>query len=175
MAEVDIKAVIGLGNPGSRFEYTRHNIGFRVLDEIAQRYGAQWRDRDMMELAEVQIAGKKILLIKPQTFMNESGRVIPFLSKQGIKAENIMVVHDELEKPFGSISVRVGGSAHGHNGLRSIIEQCGADFARLRFGIGRPGGNLKVGDFVLQNFGPEEHVDEHISTAASEVERVISN
>lgn len=174
-SEVHIKAVIGLGNPGQKFVNTRHNIGFRIVEELGALHGAQWRDRDMMEIAEVQIAGQNILLIKPQTFMNDSGKVIPFLTKQGIKADNLLVVHDELEKPFGDISVRVGGSARGHNGLRSIIEQCGADFARLRFGIGRPAGDLKVGDYVLQNFTEQENqLHQLIIDAAHDIEQMIS-
>jgi PTH1 family peptidyl-tRNA hydrolase len=97
-----------------------------------------------MLLAEVMINNKKVLLIKPQAFMNSSGNVIPFLSKQGIKAENILVVHDELEQPFGKISFKVGGSARGHNGVRSIIAACGENFVRVRFGIGRPNQKSKL-------------------------------
>src|SRR5579872_2341140 len=98
-----IKAIIGLGNPGKQFHYTRHNIGFLVLDTLAESEHATWKEKENQEIAEIHVNGQKIILIKPQTFMNNSGKVIPSLLKQGIKAENILVVHDELEKPFGKI------------------------------------------------------------------------
>ncbi|KKP35368.1 MAG: peptidyl-tRNA hydrolase [candidate division TM6 bacterium GW2011_GWF2_32_72] len=155
MEQIDgskIKVIIGLGNPGVKYVCTRHNIGFLVLDELADMFGGKFRTKDNMELAEINIGGKKILLIKPQTFMNNSGQVIPFLNKQGIKPENILVVHDELELPFGKLNFKFGGSAKGHNGLRSIISACGPDYLRLRFGIGRPEDRISVGDYVLQPF-----------------------
>lgn len=148
----NIKAILGLGNPGHRFTFTRHNIGFRILDALAEKYNASWKTKDHYESAEIDINNKRILLIKPQTFMNNSGNIIPMLSKQGIKAENILVVHDELEKPFGKIEFKTGGSHKGHNGLRSIIEKCGADFHRLRFGIARPENKEDVPEYVLSNF-----------------------
>lgn len=150
-----LKAVIGLGNPGSKFYNTRHNIGFRIVDELAQTYGGLWQKKNEMEYAEITINNQRITLIKPQTFMNSSGRVVPALLKKGIKPENILVVHDELEKPFGHVSIKIGGSAKGHNGLRSIITACGADFPRLRFGIGRPAHKEDVPDYVLMNFSED--------------------
>lgn len=150
--QLDIKAIIGLGNPGPNYYYTRHNIGFRVLDELAKAYGLSWQSKDNAEIATLMKDGKKILLIKPQTFMNTSGKVIPALLKQGIKTENILVIHDELEQPFGNLKMRVGGSARGHNGLKSIIAACGDQFARLRFGIGRPAVKEDVPDYVLEKF-----------------------
>lgn len=156
--QLDIKAIIGLGNPGPNYYYTRHNIGFRVLDELAKAYNLSWQSKDNQEIATLMKDDKKILLIKPQTFMNSSGKVIPYLIKQGIKAENILVVHDELEQPFGTIKIRVGGSARGHNGLKSIISACGDQFARLRFGIGRPTFKEDVPNYVLEKFkeNPED-------------------
>ena len=153
-----IKAIIGLGNPGAAYYKTRHSIGFRVVDELAHMYDGNWRHRDEMETADVIIDNKKVILVKPQTFMNSSGRVIPFLIKQGIRPENVLVVHDELEMPFGKIAIRKGGSARGHNGLRSIIEACGPDFYRLRFGVARPERKEDVGNYVLQPFSqkPED-------------------
>lgn len=148
----EIKAVIGLGNIGPKYERTRHNIGFMVLDALAEAYGLSWQHKDCAEIAVGMIADKKITLVKPQTFMNSSGKVIPLLTKQGIRSENMLVVHDELEKPFGSVAIRFGGSARGHNGLRSIIEQGGADFYRVRCGIGRPDRKEDVGDYVLSPF-----------------------
>lgn len=146
------KAILGLGNPGSKFENTRHNIGFKVLDTLAQKYGAEFKEQGDMELARLFIYEKPVLLIKPQTFMNNSGAVMPYLRKQGIEPDDILVVHDELEMPFGKIAIRLGGSARGHNGLRSIIAACGEKFYRLRFGIGRPERKEDVGNFVLQKF-----------------------
>ncbi len=147
-----IKVIIGLGNPGKKYQFTRHNIGFRILDALAEKYNASWKAKDNYESAEIDINGKRILLIKPQTFMNNSGNIIPMLTKQGIKPENILVVHDELEKSFGKIEFKTGGSHKGHNGLRSIIEKCGPDFHRLRFGIARPENKEDVPDYVLSNF-----------------------
>lgn len=166
-----IKAIIGLGNPGPKYYKTRHSIGFRVLDELGQRYGAHWLANELAETAEIVIGDHKLILVKPQTFMNSSGKVIPALLKRGIKAENILVVHDELEKPFGALAFKIGGSHRGHNGLRSIIEFCGADFARLRFGIGRPENKDDVGDYVLEPFNePQDKVEQYIMQAADMIE-----
>src|SRR5579871_1211881 len=117
---LDIKAIIGLGNPGKQYYHHRHTIGFRVLDALCEHYGGNWQTKEMMEYAEIVVNGKNIMLIKPQTYMNSSGKVIPFLQKKGLQPANLLVVHDELELPFGTIKVRVGGSAKGHNGLKSI-------------------------------------------------------
>lgn len=148
----DIKAIIGLGNPGPAYKKTRHNIGFLVVDALAERCSAQWLHKDMYDIAYAEIAGKQIMLIKPLTFMNNVGKIIPMLSKKGITSAQILVIHDELEKPLGSLQIRLGGSARGHNGLRSIISSIGQDFNRLRFGIGRPECKEDVADWVLSNF-----------------------
>lgn len=155
-----IKAIIGLGNPGAKFELTRHNIGFLVVDEIAQQHNAQWVGGKNMLYAEAQIMSNgefsKVWLVKPQTFMNSSGEVMGWLTKKGVKANEVLVVHDELEKKFGTFMTRFGGSARGHNGLRSIISFIGADFWRLRIGIDRPKEKSQVGNYVLQRFAPAE-------------------
>jgi len=164
--DFEIKAIIGLGNPGSKYYHNRHNIGFRIADALAYRFNVIWDSKPDMEVATVNINGKNVFLIKPQTFMNSSGRVISFLQKKGIKPENILVIHDELEFPFGKIRIRQGGSARGHNGLRSIIGYCGKDFLRLRFGIGRPEVKEMVGEYVLHNFSEgSEEVDGLIDQA----------
>lgn len=150
--EKNIKAIIGLGNPGHQYRNNRHNIGFKVLDALAEQHSASWLSKPLMQVTDIQLDNKKVLLIKPQTFMNSSGQVISFLQKKGIDAENILVVHDELEKKFGSIMIRQGGSHRGHNGLRSIIGVCGQDFWRIRFGVGRPENKDDVSDYVLSNF-----------------------
>ena len=164
--DFEIKAIIGLGNPGPKYYQNRHNIGFRIVDALANRFNGLWDVKPNMEVATANINGKNVLLIKPQTFMNTSGKVIPFLQKKGIKPDQILVVHDELEFPFGKITTRFGGSARGHNGLRSIIGVCGKDFLRLRFGIGRPEEREMVGQYVLQNFSePPQDVENLIDQA----------
>ncbi len=169
-----LTTIIGLGNPGPRFEGTHHNVGFMIVDALATKYGGVWQHKENMALASITIGDKKIVLIKPLTFMNESGAIFPILQKKGIKGENIIVVHDELEKPFGSISFRQGGSHRGHNGLRSIIEVIGADFLRLRFGIGRPADKAEVSDYVLARFTqPAQQVAEHITHAVEMIEEKI--
>jgi peptidyl-tRNA hydrolase, PTH1 family len=170
----DIKAIIGLGNPGSKYYNTRHNIGFRILDALALAHNAYWQEKDNMLLTNVHHEGRTILLIKPQTFMNSSGKVIPFLLKKGIKPENILVVHDEIELPFGKIKVRFGGSAKGHNGLRSIIDIIGKDFIRLRFGVDRPRTSQEVPDYVLAPFTDRpEQVDLHIGEAVAKIGELV--
>lgn len=172
--QLEIKAIIGLGNPGPKYYKTRHSIGFRVLDELAQRFGARWSADALAETTTIMIGDHKLILMKPQTFMNSSGKVIPGLAKQGIKSQNILVVHDELEKPFGALAFKIGGSHRGHNGLRSIIEACGADFARLRFGIGRPENKDAVPDYVLETFdAPSDKVEELIGQAVDMIENSI--
>ena len=106
MNNSQIKVIIGLGNPGNSYKNTRHNIGFRIVDSVAQEYNGTWRKRDNMEISEISINNHKILLIKPQTFMNSSGQVLPYLKKQGINSQEILVVHDELEMPFGKMSLK---------------------------------------------------------------------
>ncbi len=152
-----IRAIIGLGNPGAKYYKTRHSIGFRVLDELARVNGSSWQENNNMMYASVSgIALQTVYLIKPQTFMNTSGEVMPWLNKKGIKGNQIIVVHDELEKSFGVNSIKFSGSAKGHNGLRSIIGMIGQDFWRLRFGIGRPQAETSVSDYVLNPFSQKE-------------------
>jgi PTH1 family peptidyl-tRNA hydrolase len=146
------KAIIGLGNPGSRFTYTRHNIGFLFVDFLAHAYGGVWKSGPECEVATILNGEQSLLLIKPQTFMNNSGAVWSFLAKKGIRVDQLIVVHDELEKKFGTFQVRHGGSARGHNGLRSLIAACGEQFWRIRLGIDRPVDKNKVPDYVLEKF-----------------------
>jgi len=156
-----IKAIIGLGNPGPSYYKTRHSIGFRVIDALADQENAAWSGKETMELATIQLNNRSILLVKPMTYMNSSGVVIPFLNKKGIKADEIMVIHDELELPFGTIAFKTGGSSKGHNGLKSIISACGEDFHRVRVGISRPATREEVPDFVLSPFPPSQESDIH--------------
>lgn len=166
-----IKVIIGLGNPGLNYYYTRHSIGFRVVDELAKKYAGNWKTQGNAMYASIMINDRPVTLVKPQTFMNSSGQVIPFLQKQGIKPENVLVVHDELEHPFGKITFRMGGSHKGHNGLRSIIQLMGLDFLRLRWGIGRPEHKEDVPEYVLQDFKePGAEVNQGIEKALSMIE-----
>ena len=169
-----IKAIIGLGNPGSKFEYTRHNIGFMVMDALADAYQGSWRTKGDIVYADILIGDHKLMLIKPQTFMNESGIIMAELRKKGIELENIIVVHDELEKPFGSVTTKEGGGHRGHNGLRSIIQQSGPDFIRISCGIGRPEQKEQVSDYVLSKFseGPDE-VTDMVDEAVIAIEKLI--
>jgi len=171
-----IKIIIGLGNPGKQYHYNRHNIGFLVLDELAHKHNSSWQKKGDRETAEIEVNGEKITLVKPQTFMNTSGKVVPSLLKQGLKSENLLVVHDELEKPFGKVELKTGGSHKGHNGLRSIIEFCGADFVRLRFGIGRPERKEDVADYVLSNFSEKPaDLENLINTSVEVIERQLNS
>lgn len=167
-----IKVIIGLGNPEKHFENTRHNIGFRVVDTLVNRHNSSWSEQKNMLVANININVHNVILVKPFTYMNNSGSVMPYFIKKGIKVENILVVHDELEKKFGALSFKVGGSHRGHNGLRSITQFIGDGFSRLRFGIGRPQDKAYVGNYVLQNFLPEEQsvIDEKIDQSCEMIE-----
>jgi peptidyl-tRNA hydrolase len=151
-----MKAIVGLGNPGPRFVKTRHNVGFRVVDAIADCCGGVWHESGDVAHTQVVWGTQSFVLVKPLTFMNNSGQAIPFLLKKGIKPDEILVIHDELEKPFGKLMLKFGGSSRGHNGLRSLESVIGSDFWRLRFGIGRPASKDQVSDYVLTQFTPAE-------------------
>lgn len=149
----EIKAIVGLGNPGPTYSFTPHNIGFLILDQLFDVWqGSSWIEKQNMFTASVRVNDQEILLIKPQMFMNSSGEILQHLNKRGIKIENILVVHDEIDYPFGKINIKDGGSARGHNGLRSLIEHGGQNFLRLRCGVGRPDSAADVGSFVIKPF-----------------------
>ena len=161
--KLEIKAIVGLGNPGPAYSTTRHNIGFQVVDRFADQYMGSWQSKQNMEICSIILNDHKILLVKPMTFMNDSGKTLSHLAKQGIKQENILVVHDELELPFGTLKLKFDGSAKGHNGLKSIIAHGGSNFLRLRFGIDRPVDRNEVPDYVLSKFRePQSLIDEKI-------------
>src|SRR5438105_12909910 len=153
-----MRLVVGLGNPGTRYARNRHNIGFRAVEAIAGRYGfPAFRDRFKGELAEGVIAGQRRLLLRPQTFMNDSGEsVLAAMSFYKIPPEEIVVIHDELDLRPGKVRVKRGGGSAGHNGLRSIDATIGPDYWRVRIGIGHPGIKELVHPYVLQNFTPDE-------------------
>jgi PTH1 family peptidyl-tRNA hydrolase len=168
--------VVGLGNPGREYAETRHNVGFMVAEELARRTGGSWRGKFSGELAEVRLDGMRLALLRPQTFMNESGRsVAAALRFFKVEPEDLLVVHDEVDLDPGRLQVRLGGGLAGHNGLRSVAQQVGSpDFARLRIGVGRPerGDPRPVADFVLSEFPPELDVGALVSRAADAVESV---
>ena len=161
--------VVGLGNPGRSYERTRHNAGYLVVDELARRHGGSWRRKKRAEVAEISVGPRNVTLVKPTTFMNDSGSA---LVAYGPK--NLTVVHDELDLPRGDVRVKVGGGAGGHNGLRSTIRSIGPDFVRVRVGIGRPDDpRFSVTDYVLGRM--EEAVKDAIPTAADAVEAVLTH
>ena len=153
-----MRLIAGLGNPGPRYARNRHNVGFMAIEAIARRYGfPAIRSRFKGELAEGTIAGERRLLLRPQTFMNASGEsVLAAMSFYKIAPGDIAVIHDELDLRPGKVRVKRGGGGAGHNGLRSIDGLIGADYWRVRIGIGHPGIKELVQPYVLQNYPPDE-------------------
>jgi PTH1 family peptidyl-tRNA hydrolase len=149
---------VGLGNPGARHAHNRHNIGFMAVEAIARRYAfAPFRARFQSRASEGQIAGERIVLIEPQTFMNESGRAVQEAARfYKIGLEDIVVFHDELDLAPGKLRVKVGGGNAGHNGLRSITAHMGNEYKRVRLGIGHPGDKSLVYSYVLSDFAKSE-------------------
>jgi PTH1 family peptidyl-tRNA hydrolase len=170
---IDLKVIVGLGNPGSKYTETRHNAGFWFIEEVAHQYSATFRPDKKFhgEVAKVSIAGKDIWLLKPDTFMNLSGRSVQsLLSFYRITAEQLLVAHDEIDLDPGTAKLKTGGGHGGHNGLRDIINQLGTkDFHRLRIGVGHPGSKDQVVDFVLHNASRDERalIDRDIDDAVS--------
>lgn len=175
--------VAGLGNPGPRYEATRHNVGFRVVDRWVERHGgASWRDKFEGQLATVDCkSGERVLVLKPMTFMNLSGHCVrAATSFFKIDPVNLLVVHDELDLPFGEYRLKQGGGAAGHNGVSSIIEQLGTDgFGRLRFGIGRAPADFvgSAADFVLESFplADRAQLTELIDTSSKVLDQVVND
>ena len=150
--------VAGLGNPGKKYRGNRHNIGFMAVDRLAQSLGiTSDRVEQRAIVAKTRLAGKPLLIVKPQTFMNSSGDSIgPLANFYKIPAENVLVIYDEIDLPFGTIRARANGGANGQNGVKSIINHLGKEFPRVRLGIGRPPGKMPVHAWVLQDFRGEE-------------------
>ncbi len=149
-----MKLLIGLGNPGARYARNRHNVGFMAVEAIAERHGiGPWRRRFQGEAAEGRIGGDKVLLLKPQTYMNESGRAAGEAARFfKLPPADMIVFHDELDLAPGKVKVKQGGGHAGHNGLKSLTAHCGAEFWRVRIGIGHPGDKSKVTAHVLGDF-----------------------
>ncbi len=174
-----VKLIVGLGNPGSKYEETRHNAGFLLLDEIARAYGASFTpDKKFQgETARVTIAGKDVRLLKPTTFMNLSGESVqPMSSFYRIEIENVLVAHDELDLLPGTVRLKRSGGHGGHNGLRDIIKHLGRDFIRVRLGIGHPGNAKQVSSFVLKRAPSSEQalLQQSIDDVVRELPQIVS-
>jgi PTH1 family peptidyl-tRNA hydrolase len=170
--------VAGLGNPGREYGRTRHNVGWLVVDELARRHDGSWRSKFSGSLAEIRLGDARLALLKPETYMNESGRSVAAAARFfKIPAESLLVVHDDVDLEPARLQARRGGGLAGHNGLRSLAQHLGTqDFLRLRIGVGRPGrGDPRpVSDWVLSPFAPEEDVEALVGRAADAVETIVA-
>jgi len=176
---VTVVLVAGLGNPGSRYDRTRHNVGFDVVERLADRAGISLREkRFKAELGSGRVGGESVVLCKPQTFMNRSGDSIgPMAGWYKLPPEQVVVLHDDLDLPFGDVRVKVGGGHGGHNGLRDLVRALpNPGFVRVRVGIGRPPPKMDVAGFVLAKWTPEEagQLDGVVERAADAVEAVLA-
>ncbi len=162
-----MKIIAGLGNPGAEYEKTKHNVGFMFLDAFARKHGvSSWRTKQDMLVAELMLGGEKTLLVKPLTFMNESGRAIgPLLTWYKLSVEALIVIHDDMDLPVGTVRLRKKGSAGGHNGMKSLLYHLqDENFGRVRIGIGHPPAERDVVSYVLSPFSAEDRakIDEAI-------------
>jgi PTH1 family peptidyl-tRNA hydrolase len=172
--------VVGLGNPGPRYERNRHSIGFRVVDRLAERHRVEgFREKGGAQVATGSLGTTRIVLLKPMEYMNVSGHAVQRAAAfHKVDAAHTIVVHDEIDFPFGRLKVKADGGHGGHNGVRSVIQQLGSDaFARVRVGVGRPEGERgpSVADFVLSDFPASmtPEVDELTDRAADAVEAIV--
>jgi PTH1 family peptidyl-tRNA hydrolase len=166
--------VVGLGNPGREYVRNRHNVGHMVVDELARRHDGSWKSKFSGQLADVRIDGHRVALLKPETYMNESGRSVKAAAAfYKLEPDAILVVHDESDLEPGRLQARRGGGLAGHNGLRSVAQHLGTpEFLRLRIGVGRPGrGDRRdLADYVLSDFEPHEDAEALVRRAAEAVE-----
>jgi peptidyl-tRNA hydrolase, PTH1 family len=177
-----VKVVVGLRNPGSDYEGTRHNIGAEILGELAHRHGERFKAKMMRtrcEIAEIRLGAEKVVLALPLSFMNESGgpaSAILRYVKSGV--DELLVVHDDIDLDFGRLRIQVGGGSGGHNGIRSLERSLGTkEFSRLKVGVGRPPGRQDPADFVLRRFGTRERTEADLMVvdAADVVERWVTD
>jgi PTH1 family peptidyl-tRNA hydrolase len=178
MAGLPLRIIVGLGNPGPEHQVTRHNAGFWFVDVLARRFGGDFRDyrKYSGETARVAISGTELILLKPTTYMNRSGLSVRQISDFfKIAPEEILVAHDELDLPVGSVRLKSGGGHGGHNGLRDTIAHIGENFWRLRLGIGHPGNKADVIDYVLTRAprAEEDSILEAVNTAADSMPLVL--
>lgn len=148
--------IVGLGNPGEKYESTRHNVGFRVLDRLASELNVEFEDSKYIPAQFAE--NGNLELIKPKTYVNESGKAVSAVqAKHTVELENFWVVHDDTEIPLGEIRIKRGGTSGGHNGIKSIDETVGTDYWRVRIGVGRPADkNINLANFILSNFTTQE-------------------
>lgn len=169
--------VAGLGNPGRDYARTRHNVGFMVCDELARRHGGSYRSKFSGELAELRVGERRMALLKPQTYVNESGRAVGAAVRFfKVPPDRLLVLHDEVDLELGRLQARLGGGLAGHNGLRSVAQHLKTqDFLRLRIGVGRPerGDPRPVADYVLSPFQAYEDVEGLVARAADAVETIL--
>jgi len=169
--------VVGLGNPGREHERDRHNVGWMVVDEFARRHGGSFRGKFSGRLAELRLGEARIALLKPETYMNDSGRSLSAAARFfKIEPGRILVVHDDVDLETARLQVRLGGGLAGHNGLKSVAAGLGTqEFLRLRIGVGRPqrGDRRPVADYVLSPFAPEDDPDAIVRHAADAVESLV--
>ena len=153
-----VRVIVGLGNPGAQYARNRHNIGFLAIDRLAQQLGATWQKKPLCEQAEARFSTGKVFLIKPLTFMNSSGAAVaPLMRFHQFDSSELLVIHDDLDLPFGRLRIRTGGSSGGQNGVKDIAEKLGSDqFVRLKLGIDRPPAQWSVVNWVLSNFHSDE-------------------
>lgn len=169
--------IVGLGNPGREYAGHRHNVGFMVVDELARRAGASFRSKFSAQLAETRLDGSRVALLKPETYMNESGRAVGAAARFfKLEPAAVLAVHDEGDFDLGRLQVRHGGGLAGHNGLRSLAAYLGTpEFLRLRIGVGRPGrGDPRdLADYVLSDFEPQDDAPGLVARAADAVEALV--
>jgi len=168
--------VVGLGNPGSEYRRTRHNVGFMIVDELAGRHAGKFRSKFSGQLADIRLDDMRLALLEPMTYMNESGRsVASAVHFYKVSLHSLLVAHDEVDLPEGRLQARLGGGLAGHNGLRSVAASVGSQaFLRLRVGVGRPerGDRRPVADFVLSPFPPETDVASIVARGADAIETI---
>jgi len=171
--------VAGLGNPGRQYAATRHNVGWMAVDELARRRDGSWRSKFSGQLSEIRLDESRIALVKPETYMNESGRSIAAAARFfKASVDEVLVVHDDVDLEEGRLQARLGGGLAGHNGLRSIAQALGSqEFMRLRIGVGRPGrgDRRSIADYVLAPFEPETDVDALVARSADAVEAIVAD
>jgi PTH1 family peptidyl-tRNA hydrolase len=178
MPGTPLRLIVGLGNPGAEYARTRHNAGFWLVDELARRHGGTFRfeGKHQAELARVRMGGEELWLLKPMTFMNRSGGpVSSILNFYKVAPDQMLVAHDEIDLPSGTVRLKDAGGHGGHNGLRDIIAAQGDKFWRLRIGVGHPGAKSEVVDFVLTRAGSDEQraIDETIVAGADAIEEAL--
>lgn len=174
----DLALIVGLGNPGASYAGNRHNVGFMVLDELARRVGGRFTSHKAgADLLEARLAGRRVIMARPRSFMNVSGPAVAGTARYfKIPATDVVVVHDDLDLDYGVLKLKRGGGEGGHNGLRSISACLGSkDYLRVRFGIGRPPGRMDPADFVLRDFSPAQRreLDLLVDRGADAVEQLL--